>query len=91
MRIKKDSVLPTALALFLSLSFIAQAMAQRPDGQVEYSYSPKLVAELRRVVDDRELRSGAHAVVNARPPARQPWSGERCRPDAPGASTASRP
>jgi len=49
MRIKKDSVLPTALALFLSLSFIAQAMAQRPDGQVEYSYSPKLVAELKQL------------------------------------------
>lgn len=49
MRINKAPALRSVLTICLSLFFIAQAMAQRPDGGVDYSYSPQLIAELKQL------------------------------------------
>src|SRR4030095_14916046 len=49
MRINRGSNLRSFLSLFLSLFLCAQAMAQRPNGGVVYSYSPQLISELKQL------------------------------------------
>lgn len=49
MRIKKALALRSGLTLFLLLSFIAQAVAQRREAGVGYSYSPQLIGELKQL------------------------------------------
>ena len=49
MRIKTASVLRSVLTIFVSLSFTAQALAQRPEGSGDYAYPPQLIAELKQL------------------------------------------
>ncbi|MEK6320799.1 MAG: M20/M25/M40 family metallo-hydrolase [Acidobacteriota bacterium] len=49
MRTKKASVPRSVLSAFLLLSFIGTAIAQQPDRRAGYSYSPRLIAELKQL------------------------------------------